>query len=302
MKQLLVDRNNSYRRATILDVGCNKGYFSAGVLNYLAPGFGTHSALLHAFHTVSYPASEAPCGVCQDCKESATADLAGLSVTPTEAVDVWCVEPSTFHRTAVTKARDATYGDPASAPVTKGGTTVRWHMVNSAVSNYSGTANFPVDCPNESCSLAETAGVAPVNITSVDAFTAEHALPYLDVLKIDTEGFDPAVLAGAYHTLKQHRAQVLVFEHVAWRTGTSLRQCLDYLEELHYDCYMDAPRLYKMTGCWDPRYAEKKWTNVFCVARGGTLEGEIHAMWRASQAGASAHEHTGWRLRRSQQH
>lgn len=54
--------------------------------------------------------------------------------------------------------------------------------------------------------------------------------------------------------------QVLSFEyHDFWtRSGGTLRVCMDYLEELGYTCYYDAPLLYKLTGCWDPRYEIKE--------------------------------------------
>ena len=50
------------------------------------------------------------------------------------------------------------------------------------------------------------------------------------------QGFDAAVLAGAYHTLRDQRVRVLSFEyHDLWRrTGATLEQCTLYLEGLGY--------------------------------------------------------------------
>ncbi|KAG2426931.1 hypothetical protein HXX76_012717 [Chlamydomonas incerta] len=255
------------RRTTVLDVGCNKGYFSGIALNYLAPGFGNHLQLLYTEHIKSNK-SDNPCGSCNDCQEPLPKHLPSLGQAQ---VDVYCYEPSTVLFSGLTTARDTVYGPPES-PVQGKGTTVRFNLRNKAVSNRTGTDKFPTDSATEVGSLGEG---APVNVTTLDAELSEAGMPtYLDVLKIDAEGFDPTVMAGAYHLLRSHRVGLLTFEyHSEWnRSGGKLRLCLDYLEELGYSCYFDGPRLVKLSGCWHHELEIDRCSNVVCAVQGSAYD------------------------------
>ncbi|KAG2429614.1 hypothetical protein HXX76_010846 [Chlamydomonas incerta] len=230
------------------------------------------------------------CGVCGDCNHAPTAPV-GLQ--PQAEVDVHCFEPSLWHQRALGAVRAALYG-PVEAPKTDKGTAVRWHLLPYAVSNVTGTARFPINCTHEECNFDLNEQKSDVNVTTVDAYMRQARIRYLDVLKIDTEGFDPAVLAGAYNTLRRHRAEVLSFEyHGFWfRSGGTLRLCLDYLEELGYTCYFDAPLLFKLTGCWDPRLEIREWSNIVCAVRGSEVEAEMNALTvlRQQRAAHDPHE------------
>ncbi|KXZ46826.1 hypothetical protein GPECTOR_40g560 [Gonium pectorale] len=117
-------------------------------------------------------------------------------------------------------------------------------------------------------------------MTTIDREIAVNGLPHIDVLKIDTEGYDPTVLAGAYSALQAHRISVVTFEYnTVWnRVNATLQQCVRYMDDLGYVCFYDGPRLFKISGtCWDARYEIKKWTNIVCVARGSVLELEFLA-------------------------
>jgi hypothetical protein len=54
--------------------------------------------------------------------------------------------------------------------------------------------------------------VEPVPITTVDAVVAERNIPKIDLLKIDVEGHELAVLAGAATTLKRRLIRLVQFE------------------------------------------------------------------------------------------
>jgi hypothetical protein len=92
----------------------------------------------------------------------------------------------------------------------------------------------------------------------------------VDVLTIDTEGFDWRVLRGAGSVLA--RTRYLEFEyHDVWEQGELLKDAVDYLEELGFVCYFAGRegRLFKLTnGCWVNELHEVRvWSNVACVHR-----------------------------------
>ncbi|KAG2450962.1 hypothetical protein HYH02_004234 [Chlamydomonas schloesseri] len=236
------------------------------------------------------------CGVCRDCEQEPSQHATSQQqqpqqqpqLQPLKSVDVHCFEPSWWHQRALRAARDRVYGSPDDArafndkqQAAGGATAVRFNVLPYAVSNTTGVAQFPANCTTELCNLeaGSLAGESwyDVNVTTVDAYVRERGIDGIDILKIDTEGFDPSVLAGAYHTLLRHKAEVLSFEyHHYWsRSGASLPQCLGYLDQLGYDCYFDGPKLHRLTGCWEPGFEIKDWSNVVCAVRGGRLEGSL---------------------------
>ncbi len=78
------------------------------------------------------------------------------------------------------------------------------------------------------------------------------------MLKIDTEGFDPAVLWGSVASLRRKAVAMIMFEYNApniWAV-TPLRTMVAWLEQLDYVCYFEGmPRIYKLgRGCWNDAY------------------------------------------------
>lgn len=71
---------------------------------------------------------------------------------------------------------------------------------------------------NEVCSLdvSQTANSEQIfiNSTSLDDFASQNQLPKIDILKIDTEGYEPLVFRGAKTLLKEHRIRLFIFEHL----------------------------------------------------------------------------------------
>jgi FkbM family methyltransferase len=61
---------------------------------------------------------------------------------------------------------------------------------------------------------------------SLDGLLSDPSVPRPDLIKIDVEGGEVAVLAGAFALLRRHRPIVFVALHGA-RTGTECRQCLE---------------------------------------------------------------------------
>jgi len=71
---------------------------------------------------------------------------------------------------------------------------------------------------NEVCSLdisdVTTDWQIYVNITTLDYFAKENHLLKIDIIKIDTEGYDPLVFRGAKRLLQEHRIRLFIFEHL----------------------------------------------------------------------------------------
>jgi hypothetical protein len=69
----------------------------------------------------------------------------------------------------------------------------------------------------------QPAGKIRVECTTVDAFCSAHAINHIDILKIDTEGFELQVLTGAASMLAKKAINFVYFEFtdIAPKDGTS---------------------------------------------------------------------------------
>ena len=94
----------------------------------------------------------------------------------------------------------------------------------------------------------------------------------IDVLKIDCEGHDSAVLRGARATLR--RTRVLMFEVSG--TGqwaeTHFSDVIEELDEAGFTCFWaGAHGLLRLTGCYHPIFDTEWWhrdaTNAVCASR-----------------------------------
>jgi FkbM family methyltransferase len=53
-----------------------------------------------------------------------------------------------------------------------------------------------------------------VDVIALDDFADKRNLKKIDILKIDTEGYEPLVFRGAKRLLKEHRIRLFIFEHL----------------------------------------------------------------------------------------
>lgn len=99
----------------------------------------------------------------------------------------------------------------------------RFHPHNLALSDKSGTASFfdygPLATSNSLVANAQyamqashPATVRSVECETIDAFCTRIGVDLIDVLKIDTEGHEMAVLAGASEMLESRRVKVVYVE------------------------------------------------------------------------------------------
>jgi hypothetical protein len=96
--------------------------------------------------------------------------------------------------------------------------------------------------------------------------------PLVDILMIDTEGFDYLVIQGSLKLLKARSVRMLVFEYhylEPWK-NFKLEDTKNQLDSYGYDCYFQGQgRLWKITGegCWHSLYEFYFWSNVMCILR-----------------------------------
>ena len=114
---------------------------------------------------------------------------------------------------------------------------------------------------------SQKASWTTIKATTVDDFASASGLLSRDprralLLKIDTEGFDPAVLQGARRLLSLQVPSVVLFEYhnkQAW-AATSLRDVAFNLAASGYACYFDGdPTLTRISGCWHDSLEIKNW-------------------------------------------
>ena len=96
-------------------------------------------------------------------------------------------------------------------------------------------------------------------MTTVDAHVHAHELA-VDVLKIDTEGYDGLVLLGANETLAQPSLKLVFFEYSVappwFERRDTFARALAALEQNEFECYLvgKLARTVRLTGCNDPRW------------------------------------------------
>ncbi|KDD77127.1 hypothetical protein H632_c13p3 [Helicosporidium sp. ATCC 50920] len=252
-------------RKVMIDVGCNKGYSSAKFFALWAPEVGlTPPEIVKRRPSVW-------CGNCNDCQE----EIRSRSKAQGAQLTVLCLEPSQSNFADLVQTRDAFFS--TNSP------DVQWLTLNLAASNATGTARFSRECTSEQCSLGEAAAHNSdlIETTTVDGLLAHHAVDFVDVLKIDAEGYDATVLQGAAQTLAARRVRLLSFEYhgVGFWPKTRLRGVVQWLAGLDYVCYFDGqPHLARLTGCWDEAYEFHDWSNVVCVQRDSSLYARLERL------------------------
>ena len=45
------------------------------------------------------------------------------------------------------------------------------------------------------------------------------------------------------------------------------------LHFFRYVCFLEHKTMFRLTGCWDPAFEIREWSNVACAIEGSTIEG-----------------------------
>jgi FkbM family methyltransferase len=123
---------------------------------------------------------------------------------------------------------------------------VEVHQV--AVSSQAGSVRLyiPADQPWSSASSLQpnehlkTTRDIPVSVTTLDALVAASRIKDVDLIKVDVEGLEAAVLHGANELLRRDHP-VLIFEYMRhwWApVGHSLEEVIEYLEDIGYTSFL----------------------------------------------------------------
>jgi len=128
---------------------------------------------------------------------------------------------------------------------------------------------------NSLCALGQIGelvkGSLTVDVTTLTDFVAERGLDYIDLVKIDTEGFDRLVLEGARPLLAAGRISVAQFEynHRWIVTRSYLKDVFDMIEGLPYAVVRLMPKHVEILNGWHPeleRFFEANYAVVLSTA------------------------------------
>lgn len=89
----------------------------------------------------------------------------------------------------------------------------------------------------------------PISLTTVDAYTAAHGIDVIDLLKIDTEGFETEVLAGAARCFAESRVRFVLIEagfHFEGPAHVHFERLHEQLRGHGFDLF----GFYHQTPCW----------------------------------------------------
>ena len=303
----LVTKGLSCRALTIVNVGANKGYLLASLLDLLRPALGITPASLHA-HLVT-PAVAARqnlhdgCGFCNDCLEGHLPTAAsGARTCFSDAGELLPPEafPLTLHafEATLSNAELLDYGVLAMARESRNATALSTTLHRQAV--VGDPAVTVVQFGNckagvERCGVADAEkgflgatksdsdiGTVSVPAVTLDAWAETEGVTLIDLLAVDTEGMDPEVLKGASRLLESRRVRIVEFEyhsHRAWQ-ATSLQAVVERLDGYGFDCFFEnLSTLTRLTGCWHGSYEIRGWSNVICALRSeGAVVNFFHSL------------------------
>ena len=237
----------SCKPIVVMDVGANKGYTIASLMDLLMPELGITPAALHPYlQSMLADAGQSEdviCGACHDCKEGHTESSVSRACTlpsggsvPSSAFPVtfYGVEPQPSNVNAL-QMGIATLFEKQRQEVGLNASSL--YILPVAMGAQEGNVDFTLcQAGSEGCGVAEekqaSSGVVRVPLKTVDGLAAELGLKRIDILLIDTEGLDPNVLAGASAMLGRQAVSILVFEYNSMRAWavTSLKTVIGDLD------------------------------------------------------------------------
>ena len=274
--------------STFLDVGGNKGLFSARIFELWRPEFNISSkgyALEHVrpyFKRTGFP-SHNFCGVTNMCRGVAPDVLARIrsfAMSPSEVRrngDLFVVH--SFEPQPLLFDMHVEYQEHNAFRE-----AWQWHRL--AVSDMHGQVRFPNNTNEGGAIMTHGEEGTVVETVTLDTLAYGHRRLFgnrvIDVLKIDAEGCDAQVVAGASRLLFQQRIRVMVWETpnrfpltLMGEIVMSHEALCDVLDrKALMTCYIPAKhnRMIKLTGCSQvlsvkcSRQRVSK-TNVMCVHR-----------------------------------
>jgi FkbM family methyltransferase len=102
--------------------------------------------------------------------------------------------------------------------------------------DYDSACNSLTACNFEATPLV---GSCDVDVTTLDLWCATHHVEHIDLVKIDVEGYDLAVLEGAHQLMQAQAIDAFTFEYGAFWIGSRrfLGEADDYVRERGYSLF-----------------------------------------------------------------
>lgn len=156
-------------------------------------------------------------------------------------------------------------------------------MINKAVSNFSGSAEFQVSAASDNSGFVANPNAHVINQVMVETCRVDDYLPHFPngplLIKIDTEGNEIDVLAGMQETINkvQDIRLVIEFNPKCLKTnGHSPQMLLDVLMNLGFDIFIiqdDQLRFckYDPNKNWIDYCGETAYINLYCVKKTKSL-------------------------------
>jgi len=262
----------------VFDVGANKGYFTAEVLRKFFPTkyeaiptrifrtalhMGCQGALDGKANMETVGVNEsACCGACRQCLTREPQH--DIATTSDRSVVVHMFEPSPSNFKIISTA----YRTLQQLGVT--------FLHHAALSNVTGTGLFPDTKPGwekGTLDMRNLRRFVRVKLLTLDLYLQTAGVPYVHMVKIDAEGYDPVVLQGAKGCITKGSCPVVSFEMDVrlgrWYQTNSPSTLLEMFEESNYECFLDGEsKLFRLSQCAVGQFEKHKaWLNVVCAHR-----------------------------------
>lgn len=262
------------RQRIMVNAGANKGYVASAMLGLWRTASGASPKdLFQYLLTRPITRERNRCGICDDCKQVLSPAPVGVpnDTAALGSAVVYAVEPQPSNYDLLKGY--AAILDARGAP----GVLLPFHM---GLFSSDGNGTFEERGPgDEGSSLGNPnrggGALVSVPLMTYDSFVKAHVDPsgsrIIDILYMDTEGYEPAVVAGGAATLPYTRLVVFEYSYGGLWDTTSLHTIVGTLDAVHgFDCFMEwRDGLVRLTGgCWNASLAYPyPWANVVCVNR-----------------------------------
>eukprot|EP00759_Apiculatamorpha_spiralis_P053401 PhF_6_TR6186/c0_g1_i1/m.9279 len=278
----------------IVDVGANKGYSIAGMLEALGMDdvFSRRNLGLeiHALHHRLTAATENLCGACCDCMDPVIRqemnDTLGVNRISIYAFD-GSLKNVKWMSEYYTKRMKLYSGNQSRKRV-----RLDIHVRAAAISNEVGTTQFgqgEIGSELGSIDAWWSTKDNVINKTTLDAALPSY-IDHIDVLLTDTEGHDYMVAEGAKRFIDTGKVGMYIFElqDKKRNVGSFIRR----LGDLGYTCYFPLAGTFSPARryvarvsreCWRPEYERfRGWYNAVCIH--GSKHPELLAMFEEMEA------------------
>lgn len=246
-------------RMVLFNLGANTGFTISSFLQRFQHGW-KHSNR-HWHHALQAQQPDVSGGVCDDA-EAATSPSAAV---PGARVHVVAVELARKNAVLLRHVFGRLH--------------VHGRVYHAAASDAVGTAHEPGGAHRGGFESAAISDAGPVvKMTTADALSAKLNVSRIDLLSIDTEGWDSKVIRGASSLLRRRAVRVLEFEFGTggaqghWGPRT-LHDTLQFLQSLGYSCFWEGDRGHLAPATPEcNEHAPLKWSNIVCAHEPAVVE------------------------------